>query len=221
MSLDTAIQYKHFVRKEIGALITPGASGWRVNLLFPKFGQSWEGADTVLLVMWGAIAGVLAAFAVRHARHKTDLFLRPARDRMIGAALVGLLGMATARAGVAAVRGAESAYWPDHRDARMTALLAFARIPRCGLWYESSTGAWNLARLLGNEPGRVGVEGMERHSSGGVVWLRIRPRTRAGECLLDDVALDFGTRYLIRVDVGWEGTAVSNTIEVDVRRLSS
>jgi len=203
LSLEAATTYNLSHHKEVGPLVTPGFSGWRLNLLFPAIGQgeAITGPDAVLLSGWIAVALSLVLIPAA-----TDWFRRshpgPTLDGpgeghrwLVVDAFAGLLGLSLLGAVVSASTGvsASSTYLVSRHDAHGAALRKFAELPQCALCYSSRLGQVAPTAALGNDPDFIQIlTEPARPAAGHPVRFRARPRSTIGEFMVGDVLLELG-----------------------------
>jgi hypothetical protein len=148
LTLDQAWDYSRSHVKETGLFVSPGAGGWRVNLLFPYTGEGWT-RDARWALLGAAVPVVLLA-AMIAGRPRDDAGAGAVRP--LPAGILGVLIIATATTLAESWTASHPRYGPTAEQARDALVGAYVRAGTCRLCWSSHVGPVG-AQALG--PNRV------------------------------------------------------------------
>jgi hypothetical protein len=142
LSLDQAWDYNRAHVKEVGVFVSPGASGWRINLTFPYLSDEF-GVRTARALLAAIVpAAIVLVLAVRQPGGSGASAVR---------ALAAVAGVAAACLSIA---GAWSLWHPRYRvneqQARASVVDAYVRAGSCALCWSSRTGPLRPQELAAN-----------------------------------------------------------------------
>ncbi|OFW08983.1 MAG: hypothetical protein A3H96_20465 [Acidobacteria bacterium RIFCSPLOWO2_02_FULL_67_36] len=153
LTLDQAWNYNRSHVKELGMMVAEGASGWRVNLLFPDLAEGITSQAALTLLVMAALVTLLAATLWRRSRVSEGP--AHARDGVAAVSLTACLVLLTTTA------GAWDLSHPRYRvrdgNIRTRLVSAYVRAETCALCWSSRRGPLGGADLASNTVSDIGV----------------------------------------------------------------
>jgi hypothetical protein len=145
LTLDQAWDYNRSYVKQVGAFITPGVGGWRINLLFPYLTEGFT--PQTLWALLGIAVSVVMLLATTV--HPLAERLRSARGRRVAAAALAALAVATTAS------GAWTHWHPrfrqnDDEQRRAALVAAYVAAGDCSLCWSSRRGPLGADGLTAN-----------------------------------------------------------------------